>query len=326
MKHTACLAIFLVAGACGGSTGQADGGTPTRGGADGLVAASGCDRAAALCTKLSQCAPFLLAALYGDMNGCAERLTKVCTEQATSNGTGMTQANILACEAALQTATCNDVFGNNVPTCSIRGALADGSVCGDSSQCASGFCATGGNLCGSCAAKQGPGGACPSGTNDECQTGLVCSSGKVCSAPGVVGGPCDDNTQPCLAGTFCTTAKTCALTVQAGDPCTGTYLNLADGTYCFANDAQAAQIGTASVGQACGLAPGTGLPATLCAPGSVAACSPLAGSITLLGIPTHGQCAALMPDGHTCPPPSLCEAGAQCIAGICQIPSGKYCP
>jgi len=181
-----------------------------------------------------------------------------------------------------------------------------------------------------CAARGGAGAACASGSNDECQTGLVCSSGKLCAAPAVVGGPCDDNTAPCLLGAFCTTAKTCALTVAAGQECPGAFLNLGDGTVCFgkstpASPQLAAQIGAAGIGEPCGLAPGNNLPATLCAPGSVPACAPGAGSIELFGMPTKGTCAAPREDSYTCTASSACKAAALCIAGTCQIPSGRYC-
>jgi hypothetical protein len=326
MKYTASVALLLVSWGCGGSSSSPDGGTATRGATDGPVAASGCEHAVALCNKVAECAPFLLKAIYGDLTGCADRLTRACTEQATSNGSGMTRDKLLACETALSAATCNDLFGNNIPGCTFHGTFADGSPCGDNSQCTSGFCNTGGNLCGTCEGKQPAGAACASGSNDQCQSGLVCSSGKTCATPGVVGGACDDKTQPCLTGAFCTNAKTCALTVEAGEKCPGAYLNLGDGTFCTNKDAQSTQIETASAGQECGLSPGTGKSATLCAPGSVAACTPLNDSITLLGIPTHGMCADPVQDGFPCTVSSACLAGAQCIAGTCQIPSGKYCP
>ena len=289
-----------------------------------------CDHAVALCAKLSECAPFLLAAAYGDLAGCNDRLTKVCTAESQSDGSGMTQTNILACEAALATATCNDVFANNVTGCTFHGTFPNGATCGDSTQCTSGFCSHGGNLCGVCTAKGAAGAACPSGSNDECAPGLVCSSGNVCVAPATLGGACDDTTAPCLTGSFCTSAKTCASTVKAGQECPGGYLNLGDGTLCLgkstaASPLYAAQIGTAGPGEICGLAPGNNLPATLCAPGGVAACTLLSGGITLFSLPTKGMCAALTKDGYTCTASGACQTGAQCIAGTCQIPSGRYC-
>jgi hypothetical protein len=350
MKNIACLALVAVASACGGSsnnlpaTPDAAGPLPdtasptlpdasdsTLGTPDTKPVTSSCDFVSVLCTKLEQCAPFFLKAGYGDLAGCIDRLAKACTEQSKSNGSGLNQASISACATALGAATCRDVLANNVPACTFHGAYADGAVCGDSGQCASGFCSHNGELCGVCAAKGAAGAACPSGSNDECQTGLVCSSGKICAVPAIVGGACDDTTAPCLLGSFCTaTAKTCALTVAAGQECPGAYLNLGDGTVCFgkssaANPQLAGQIGAAGVGQVCGLAPGTGLPATLCAPGSVAACSPSAGSIDLLGMPTKGICAALLEDGFTCTTSGACMAAAQCISGTCRIPSGRYC-
>jgi hypothetical protein len=325
MTRTTCLALVLLASACSSSSSSPpDGGTATRGAGDGPVAASGCDHAAALCAKLDQCAPFFLAAAYGDVPRCTDRLTKVCTEQAGANGSGMTYDAIIACEATLTNATCADVFSNNIPGCSFRGTLPDGSRCGDNSQCAGGFCATGGELCGVCASKKGAGEACASGANEECQAGLVCSSGQICAAPVLAGAVCDDKTQPCLIGSFCTTANTCASTVAAGKDCPGAFINFTDGTVCLGKTGQAGQIGTAATGEPCGLAPGEGLPATLCAPGSVTAC--LSTGASLLGVPIQGICKALRDDTFTCLASSDCQAGAQCIAGTCQIPSGRYCP
>jgi len=335
MRKNVLLVAVLWVPACGGSSSipvssndaaavtEPDIGAPSKGGADAKAMASGCDHAAALCTRMDACAPFFVKAAYGDVVACSDRLTKACTQQSLSSGSGMTEANILACEDSLKTATCNDLFANNLPACTFHGTLSDGALCGDGSQCESAFCAHAGDLCGKCAAKGAAGATCASGSNDECQTGLVCSSGKICAKPAAVGGACDDTTQPCLVGTFCTSAKTCALTVAAGQPCPGNYLNFGDGTLCLGQTS--AQIGTASAGQPCGLSPGNGLPATLCAPGSVAACTLVSGAIQLFGLPTKGICAAPTQDGYTCAAADICLPGAQCIAGTCQIPSGRYC-
>ena len=307
-----------------------DSGGPTKGSGDGPVAACGCDHAASLCEKLDTCAPFLVKVIYGDAASCADRLTKACTEQCKSPGSGMTETSILACEAALSTASCTDVFTNAIAACSFRGTLAHGEVCGDSSQCASGFCSHGGNLCGACAAKGAAGAACPSASNDECQTGLVCSQGKICAPSAVLGGACDDNTQPCPTGMFCTSAKTCAATVATGADCPGSYLNLENGTLCSgkgsaSNPQTAKQIGTAPVGAPCGLAPGDNAGPTLCAPGSVGACTLVSGGIALFGIPTKGICAGEIPDDYPCQTDDNCQAGALCISNLCKIPSGRYC-
>ena len=324
MKNTSFLvAIFLVL-SCGDSSDNPPA-SP-----DAATAKSGCDLAANLCSKLAECAPFLLEVAYGDVTMCTDRLTLTCTEQSLSVGSGMTEANLQHCADALDSATCNDVFANNVPSCTFHGTLAAGATCGDNSQCASGFCANGGNLCGVCADKGAAGAACASGSNDECQTGLVCSSGKVCAQPAAVGAACDDTTQPCLTGSFCTSAKTCASTVAVGQDCPGAYLNFGNGTICLGKGTAASpqistQIGTAAKGEPCGLAPGDGQPPTLCAPGSVAACTLVSGAIQLFGIPTKGVCSAPIQDQYTCTASDVCMPGAQCISGTCQIPSGRYC-
>jgi hypothetical protein len=351
MKNNVCLALIVLVSACSNSSGglsepldaaglavdgtsggdgNSDAGLPTRGGSDASSAAPGCEQAAALCAKINQCAPFLVAAIYGDVATCTDRLTKVCSADATSAGSGTTQANIQSCKDSLTTATCNDVFANNLPACTFHGSLANGATCGSNSQCTSGLCEHGGQLCGACASQGSAGSPCPSSDNAECQSGLVCSPSKTCVVPATAGAACDDSTQPCLTGLFCTTAKTCGLTVVAGADCPGAYINFADGTVCLgkstaANPQLPTQIATALVGEPCGLAPGTGLGPTLCAPGGFAGCTGVAGSIQLLGIPTQGQCAAPTPDNHTCKPSSTCLAGAQCIADTCQIPSGNDC-
>jgi hypothetical protein len=163
----------------------------------------------------------------------------------------------------------------------------------------------------------------------NCQSGLVCTSNKTCTAPAAAGATCDDKAQPCLMGLFCTGAKTCALSVSVGAECPGAYLNLADGTVCSAKSTAAnpqvsTQIATAAPLGVCGLAPGTGYGPTLCAPGGFATCTGT--SALALGVPTRGTCTAPLPDNHTCTETSTCQAGAQCIAGTCQIPSGRYCP
>lgn len=344
MKTTLALLTLAVAAACGSSgapsipdaaapddtASATDNGGPIKGVTDAPNVACGCDHATSLCAKLDTCAPFLMKAIYGDAVGCADRLTKSCSEQCRSRGTGMTETAILACESALSGASCNEVFANALAECAVSGTLTDGTACGDNSQCTSGFCAHRGALCGTCAAKGSAGAACPSGSNDECKTGLVCSGGKVCAAPAALGAPCDDTTAPCLTGTFCTSSKTCASTVAAGADCPGAFLNLVDGAVCFgkgtaANPQTAKQLETTPVGQACGLAPGDNAGPTLCAPGGVAACTAVSGAAALFGLPTKGICAGEKRDGYACSAGDLCQAGAQCINGICQIPSGRYC-
>ena len=85
------------------------------------------------------------------------------------------------------------------------------------------------------------------------------------------------------------------------------------------------QIGTAGIGQPCGLVPGNGQPPTLCAPGSVAGCTSTTGSVDLFGLPTKGLCAAPIDDGSYCTTSSACMTAAQCIDNTCRIPSGRYC-
>ena len=210
MKKPMLLVWLALASACGGSSGNptvvpdaaapeldatstAEAGGPTKGTPDGPAVAPGCEYVSALCAKLEECAPFFLKAGYGDLAGCIDRSSQACTEQYKSNGSGLSPTSIAACAAALASATCNDVLANNVPACVFHGTYADGAVCGDNSQCASGFCSHNGSLCGTCTAKGAAGAACPSGSNDECQTGLVCSPGKLCAVPATLGGACDDN-------------------------------------------------------------------------------------------------------------------------------------
>jgi hypothetical protein len=335
-----CLCGFALAllGGCGKESSTSaidsaapalDGGAPVRGTGDAGIASTGCERAGALCTKLNECAPFLLAAVYGDLATCASRLTKTCTAASQSDGSGTTPSALAACETALAGASCADVLSNNLP-CNFNGTLLAGAACGDNSQCASGFCNHPATTCGVCAEKAVEGGPCLSGSNDECGAGLVCTKNATCAKPAASGKTCEENSHPCLAGTFCTAAGTCADVVNAGQECPGAFLDLTKGVLCWGRHSAAApqlavQLGAAAPGRACGLSPGPSLPATLCAPGGVPACTLAAGGIMLFGAPTKGICAAPVQDGFTCDTTSVCEPGAQCINAMCTIPSGKYC-
>ncbi len=92
MKSIFCLFLVGLISACGSSqsdlaqtpdaaaagpdTGSSDAsGPPLKGAADASSAGSGCEQAAALCDKLATCAPFYLAAVYGDQASCADRMT-----------------------------------------------------------------------------------------------------------------------------------------------------------------------------------------------------------------------------------------------------------
>src|ERR1700690_502761 len=122
MKNTPFLLALLLVPSCGGSS--SDPVTPTDAAVPGPDAdSSGCDHAAALCAKLDQCAPFLLKAIYRDATTSTDRLTKACTEQSRSIGTVMTAASLKQCADALDVASCDSVFANNVPSCSFHGTL-----------------------------------------------------------------------------------------------------------------------------------------------------------------------------------------------------------
>jgi hypothetical protein len=269
------------------------------------------DLATAICQKLDSCTAFLIQDVYGDTTTCSTRVKASCVDQLAANGTGATPADEESCTKAVPGAACSDLLDNSYPAdCQAKaGKLANGTTCGDSSQCQSTYCNLGQDgTCGAC----GPSRASAGGTcnrDDDCNYGIVCTSG-VCTAPGSAGSTCDA-THPCM-GTLTCKNTVCATPDEAGNACvTGSCDSLA-GLYCSVTGTRiCTTIALAAAGQPCGVSTG-----------SVIACS---GG----GLCNGGTCEAPAADGAACDdtagPRCLAPAVCGATSKVCTIPNAATC-
>jgi hypothetical protein len=276
-------------------------------------AAQACaDVADALCQKLDSCTAFLIQDVYGDVNTCSVRVAASCQNGLAATGTGLTPALYESCVKQIPGATCDDVLDNNVPSVcqAAKGQLANGTTCGDSSQCQSTYCNLGKDgACGACGPSRGdPGAAC--NRDDDCSYGSTCSDSGTCVTPVATGGTCD-TTHPCRPTLACK-AGVCAAPDEAGAACTtGTCDNLA-GLYCGVQaHPVCTMIALATAGQPCGVVNG-GL--TACSVGG--ACN-------------GGTCQAYAADGTACDdttgPPCLAPAVCVATSKLCTLPAPANC-
>ena len=131
MRLAPALGIWIVA--CSGGSG----------GGDAVSADKACsDFANAACQALSGCTAFLIQDVYGDAATCGMRLKASCSDTLAAAGTGLTPALREGCVTALSGASCVDLLDNDFPAACqpVAGQLANGSMCGDSSQCKSAYC------------------------------------------------------------------------------------------------------------------------------------------------------------------------------------------
>jgi hypothetical protein len=286
----------------------------------------------ALCDKVNTCSAFLTQLAYGDVATCQSRLKASLAAAAAASGSGWTGSNLEACAQALPAVSCDDALGHNIPVpCRTpSGQLATGAACGDNSQCSSGYCNLGpGGKCGTCAAGLGAAGAgCY--RDDDCAYGTLCVGNDVTASPakqgkctglGASGATCDDlhpceKTLSCNAGVCATPAAAGAACSQTGSDFFGSCNELA-GDYCNkVTNGVCAAFSVAGSGQQCG---GINGGITVCAK-SDGKCPTAAGAATATcGDPAmdFGNCNA-----KTGP---FCLSPAQCIGGVCTIPTPGSC-
>ena len=147
----------------------------------------------------------------------------------------------------------------------------------------------------------------PCGAGD-CGATLECSDSGTCQLPSVVGGPCGAN-QPCKAGSYCAGAQ-CAAQVELNGACQVAAACAGQkGFACVQQRCQAIRF--APPGQACGLAS-----SILCQGSSE--CNIQQG--------TMGTCSKVANDNAACGGAAgSCLAPADCISGLCKIPTGGEC-
>ncbi len=333
------VSAFLLVAACGSVTpSNRDGSAGTGGSGGGSDAGTGdlapdvpltvekaCDKMAAeICDALDACAAPVVQVFYGDKKTCVERQTLGCNLDQSVAGITRSAADISACGDAVKSASCPDLVASRFPeACAVKpGPRVNGMGCGSDWQCDSTYCRRADMACGVCGPRMAEGQACTVPTG--CQAGMVCAASMQCATPRELGAACGDNL-PCRSDLYCTKAiaGTCAPKVgQEGGACVDSTnaCDIIQGVACniFAAPANRTceKLGVAKGGDACGIVNG-GL--TVCV-----ALSPCSG---LLGL--SGACPNPAGDGAPCgagtPNNANCLAPAQCVAGICRLPSAPSC-
>jgi hypothetical protein len=265
----------------------------------------------------------------------------VCKNQEALPGSGVDDAAVAACAAAIQAAGCNANL-DLISACEFTGSLAAGAACSDGVQCTSGSCSfslTGGTVpsCGTCDKEVAVGQKCGTsgvscgasaacsfvGTTPTCETitlgavgakcdeaahpcasGATCGVTGVCVAQGGMGAACEEPTS-CLSSFACILGK-CSPRSAAGGPCNGD-TDCASGLGC-----------TALVGGTCGTVTWQGAGATC---GGLKRC--LVGACTATAV-----CPKVLADGQPCSEDNLtevCDGLASCTSGKCALPDSTVC-
>ncbi len=275
------------------------------------------DVAKAYCNAANTCSALYVQIGYGSVDTCASRLSGILKEALSANGTAATPSTYEACAAALASPSCDQLLSGITPSaCQPQmGQLADGTACGDSSQCKSAYCKKGANsTCGACGEKSANGASCT--VTDDCMQGSTCNASLQCVPYGTAGSSCDPN-HPCLATLACKNS-TCAPRDAAGQPCSPLpppgSCDIFHGQVCNASNPLnpvCEMVATASAGQVCGDVNGT---PTVCTGGS--SCNALPMGTCEAPVPDGGACTAI---GATCMGPAICQNG------VCTLPDPSAC-
>ena len=298
------------AGGMGGAVGGAGmgGGMAGMGGAMGGMGGAAQTRPQA-CTeyartraaKFGNCAPFLLAFLYGSEATYAARLELFCS-LFDASGVAFPPRPFKPCGDAMMAMSCDDFTDGNFPSvCSFAGTHPDGAGCGFGDQCASGFC----NLpmsgvCGACTRAPAAGQPCAFGS--ICGSGLICNPAMTCVAEQPRGAACSDN-MPCRSSSVCRNAV-CSAKGTVGAPCTADKdCDVGRGVICNSTRMQCVM---ANTGPMCVARPDGGF--TLC---------PASGTCK-----TGAPCLAAAADDAACDEMNgpKCMWPAACTAAKCTIP------
>lgn len=284
-----------------------DGGSPT---------GSSASLAQAFCQKLFDCQTDDAKRNWADVAACAESLTQRIDAELAAPGTNFGAADLGACAGDLAAYTCGQALDNGVGSspiapllvCKAKGALADGTACAFTAQCASGYCSSYNvsynGQCGKCEPLVPKGGSCTGGK--MCAWPLACANNGVCADVAQENAPCDDSrcsrSLSCEGGTckkHLPLGATCARTEGTGEATCDSRM----GHSCV-SEAPEDPTGTctlksyAAVGSPCA-------PATTCA-----------GSVCV-----NGTCTARIAIGAACTSSGesnmACESGSSCKDGKC---------
>jgi hypothetical protein len=326
---------LAVSAACGGNTVS-----PSDAGPDG---GSVCDAYFDAYTTLLACYEAPLSA--ADRTLVLARFEQLCETQLNVPGSALTPSSLEACDEALRDFPC----GGSVPAACATptGARAAGASCFEGEQCVSAQCDTPGvgsssSICGTCDATLAVGTPCGAGAADACAPGSVCDvtvTPPVCTPTtyGASGAPCDLYAALCDVGLVCSRATmTCAPPGAFGAACR-VNTDCANGTACVASICAASSIGapctdaaSCPVGTFCDAASRTCAAETWVSAGGVcgenAYC--LVGTCPIPSGSTTGICPTIIADGQPCPADNTttCDIYAECVDGVCAIPTASSCP
>lgn len=301
--------------ACGSDDDSAGSGPPT----DATMSAI----ADVYCQKASECSSdLLLRVAYGSIDTCKARFKAQLQLDVKASGYGVSDAQATACQLALKTITCADVFGDNPPaTCRFTGGLTDGSNCTSDAQCQSGSCFIDKTAaCGKCGPRAAKGADC---TSSQCAYGLRCNATKICTDGGL-GATCsqdsDCNPLTYCKGGVCTApigseGTACVVKPGANDPvcdptkalfCLPKTLGDVNGT------CTKVTVSSAATGEKCGFKSLTPPEVILCTNGEC----------------ISDKCVARLADGATCTGADgdpQCQEPAECRGGVCSLKDPTSC-
>jgi hypothetical protein len=182
----------------------------------------GCGKlATALCARLGECAPSLLASRFGGAGSCPSRVANGCRDALTAPGTGERLDRLEACAPDVARLVCVELLARNLtvwldhPWSGLCGSTPKGTVdlagnCAEDAQCAAGWCKPKtDSKCGACTDFVGEGTACKG--DFDCGPRLLCSTGGTCVPVGIINSSCDP-THPCAMDLACV-SKLCIETV-----------------------------------------------------------------------------------------------------------------
>jgi hypothetical protein len=299
--------VTLTAIACGGTTG---------GGGSVTADQAATDAANAYCNRAQACAPTYVTAGFGDVATCASRLKSTLLPAFGATGTSSTPDQTEACAQAIPQATCSDLLSRRMPDAckTLPGKLADGAACAFDGQCQGTRCKVAANAaCGTCTEPAAAGAAC--GVDSDCQQGMLCVSGA-CATYGDENALCDAS-HPCRPDLGCKSGS-CTAPSPVGTACQASAeCDELHGVFCNPMTMKCDNVSFAAANATCGFV-NNGF--VLCSgPGSL--CNGAAP-------PTYqGTCVPYATDGTACDTTKgpLCDVGAVCANGTCQIPDGSTC-
>lgn len=298
-----------------------------------------------------------IMAVYGLLNRCGfhpalsdaekARVRTACGRALAAPGIAVSANSFDACTAKLEALPCDESLFSDTSCDLPPGTLEIGSACADDLQCQTSNClrtaarpADGGTVdaegCGKCAAVVAEGGSCTKG--ERCVKGTFCS-GTTCVAGGTgkSGDPCAGYRQ-CESGLYCDSqSKKCAPARDIGGACTSG-IECKRGLRC-ANKmcAAPAKEGDACNPQGlldCGAALGCDPASSKCAKRRFAksgeVCDGLVTFCEFGSCPAEATkvCPQILADGTACDSADrtrMCDFGASCRGGTCQLPDPAMC-